>query len=65
MHIHSRSVVGLAITVVVIVLCYLGARAELVRSPLAARQAVIQLDGGESQRAYQFCLRYIADGCKP
>jgi hypothetical protein len=65
MHICSRTVVGFAISVVVIALCYVGARAELVRSPRAPSQAVAQLDGSESQRAYQFCLRYIADGCAP
>jgi hypothetical protein len=68
MHIYSRPIVGFAITVGVILLCYLGARAELVRTPRTPRQAVAQvaqLDGSESQRAYQFCLRYIADGCAP
>lgn len=62
---NSRLAVAFAITVVVIVLCYLGARDELVRPSRATRQAVTNLGGSASQEAYRLCLRYVADGCAP
>jgi hypothetical protein len=65
MRLYSRPALSFAMTVVAIVLCYLGARAEFIRSPRAARPAVAYLDGSESERAYRFCLRHIADGCEP
>lgn len=65
MHIYARSAMGFAVSVIVITLCCLGARAELVRSPRTTHQVVAQSDGSESQKAYQFCLQYIADGCEP
>jgi hypothetical protein len=65
MHLYSRSAVGFAVSVVVITLCCLGARAEWARPPHTTRQLVARLDGSESERAYQFCLRHIADGCEP
>ncbi len=58
---YCRFVAGFAITAAAIVLCYLGARAELLRPP----RDFTYVDGSESQQAYQFCLRHNADGCQP
>jgi hypothetical protein len=65
MRLYSRPALSFAMTVVAFVLCYLGARAEMIRSPRAARPAVAYVHGSDSERAYQFCLRHIADGCEP
>ena len=63
MNLHSRTAVAGAVTLITMVICFFGVRAELARAHRSGNQGAPQLGQLDRSEADRYCARHFADGC--